>query len=109
MTQFMRKSFPVPFMGRAYGEGWERTFGKDKQNQEVPVREYNGSRLSIKMVYHGYSEHRFHVELVGGEWPSDNDLITLCDGDMPPHSRHFGGRVSKSTDGKAADVTVYVD
>jgi hypothetical protein len=105
MTQFMRKSFSVPYMSKAYSENWERMFGK----KETSMREYNGSQLSIKMTYHGYSEHRFHVELASGKWPSDNDLITLCDGDTPPSSRHFGGRVSKSTDGKAADVTVYVD
>ena len=103
--KYLDKSFTVPYMGKAYSENWERMFGK----KEPPMREYNGSQLSIKMTYHGYSEHRFRVELMGGEWPSDDDLITICDGDTPPHSRHFGGRVSKSTDGRSADVTVYVD
>lgn len=78
---------------------------KDKR----PVREWNGAKLRISMVYHGTATKSFSVELVGGEWPSDNDLITLCDGDTPPYSRHFGGAVRKSPDGKSASVNVYVD
>ena len=104
--KFTQKSFTVPYMGKKYSEGWERTFGS---HSKTPLREYNGAKLAIKMTYHGYSEHRFHVELVEGGWPSDNDLIILCDGDTPPTSRHFGGNVCKSEDGKLAAVTVYVD
>lgn len=104
--KYLDKSFTVPYMGKAYSENWERMFGKKK---EPPMREYNGAKLAIGMTYHGYSEHRFHVELVEGEWPDDNDLITLCDGDTPPHSRHFGGHVRKSQDGMSAEVSVYVD
>ena len=102
---YLKKSFSVAYMGKAYSESWERMFGK----KEPPMREYNGAKMKIDMTYHGYSEHRFHVELVEGEWPTDNDLITLCDGDTPPASRHFGGHVRKGPDGKSAEVSVYVD
>ena len=74
-----------------------------------PMCEWNGAKLRISMVYHGAARKSFSVELVEGKWPSDGDLITLCDGDTPPHARHFGGVVRKSLDGKSASVDVYVD
>lgn len=116
--KYLRKSFPVPYMGKDYAEGWERTFGigtdeefieKGQGADQGIMREYNGAKLAIKSNYHGYATHSFHVDLVEGDWPSDGDLITLCDGDTPPRSRHFGGRVQKSADGKSAEVDVYVD
>lgn len=104
--QYLRKSFPVAYMGKAYSEGWERMFGK---TEEPPMREWNGAKLAIKMTHHGHATHTFHVDLVEGEWPSDGDLITLCDGCTPPNACHFGGRVHKGLDGKSATVDVYVD
>jgi hypothetical protein len=106
--QYQKKRFSVPYIGKAYSENWERMFGK-KEKEEPPMREWNGAKLSIRRTYHGCAEHRYHVELAGGEWPSDGDLITLCDGDTPPHSRHFGGTVRKNADGKSAEVSVFVD
>ena len=100
--KYLNKSFAVPYIGKAYSEGWERAFGK----KEPPIREYNGAKLAISMTYHGCSEHRFHVDLVEGEWPSDGDLITLCDGGTPPYSHHFGGSVVKSSDGQSVEVSV---
>lgn len=81
----------------------------EPKKKEPPMREWNGAKLRISMVYHGSATHSFSVELVAGEWPSDGDLITLCDGDTPPHSRHFGGIVRKAAGGKTASVDVYVD
>lgn len=116
--KYLRRSFPVAYMGEKYSEGWKRTFGigtdeefvKDGRGADRGImREYNGAKLAIRMTYHGTSTHSFHVDLAGGEWPSDHDLITLCDGDTPPKSRHFGGTVHKSADGKSAEVSVYVD
>jgi len=106
--KYLNKSFAVPYIGKAYSEGWERMFGK-KEEKEFPMREWNGAKMRIRMTYHGRATHSFHVDLVEGEWPSDNDLVTLCDGDTPPNSRHFGGTVRKSADGKSAQVDVYVD
>lgn len=102
---YLKKSFSVPYMGKEYSANWAQVFGK----KETPMREWNGAKLSIKMTYHGSATHGFHVDLVEGEWPSDGDLVTLCDGDTPPNFRHFGGMVRKSPDGKSAHVDVYVD
>ncbi len=111
--KYQHKSFSVPYMGRTYSKGWERIFGKGAVNgpKGTSMREceYDGAKLVIKMTYHGSATHSFHVDLCEGKWPSDGDLITLCDGDTPPHSRHFGGRVAKSADGRSAEVDVYVD
>jgi len=102
--KYLNKSFAVPYIGKAYSEGWERMFGK----KEPPVREWNGAKLGIERIYHGYSECRYIVKLVSGNWPSDSDLITLCDGDTPPDSHHFGGWVRRSEDEESAEVAVYV-
>ena len=104
--RYVDKSFSVAYMGKAYGDGWDRVF---KSGKGSPMREWNGAKLRIDMTCRGYSEHRFHVELVEGEWPPDNDLVTLCDGDAPPDARHFGGSVAKAADGRSAEVVVYKD
>jgi hypothetical protein len=102
--RYLDKSFTVPYMGKAYRENWDRIFGGRE-----PTLEWNGAKLTVRMTWRGSSTHIFHVDLVGGEWPSDGDLVTLCDGDTPPNARHFGGEVLKSADGKSAEVSVYVD
>jgi hypothetical protein len=104
--KYQQRSFSVAYMGKAYRDSWERMFGK---KEGPPMREWNGAKMRIRMTYHGTATHSFHVDLVDGEWPEDSDLITLCDGDTPPHSRHFGGRVAKSADRRSAEVDVYVD
>lgn len=68
---------------------------------------YKDSKLKINMRNRGYSIHYYDVELLEGDWPSDEDLITLCDGGDPAHPFHFGGHVRKF--GKTASVDVYVD
>lgn len=77
------------------------------RTESGPVTEYNGAKLLINRTYHGYSMSSYAVELLEGAWPADNDMITICDGDEPPRSRHFGGTVTKS--GNHASVTVYTD
>jgi hypothetical protein len=74
---------------------------------EGQVTECYEARFLIKRTRHGTASSDYVVELVGGEWPSDHDMITICDGDEPPNSRHFGGRVRKN--GNQAVVTVYTD
>jgi len=71
------------------------------------VTEWSGAKFTISRTYHGYSMSRYNVKLLEGEWPADNDMITICDGDEPPHARHFGGSVTKN--GDLAYVTVYTD
>ena len=74
---------------------------------EGQITECCGAKFMIRRTRHGTASSDFVVELVEGNWPSDHDMITICDGDEPPHSRHFGGMVRKS--GNQAAVTVYTD
>lgn len=69
--------------------------------------EWNGAKFTVQFKRKGYAHDDYTVILDEGEWPSDDDLLTICDGDIPPHARHFGGTVSKS--GNKASVTVYTD
>jgi len=78
-----------------------------RTEDETPVTECGGAKFTISRTYHGYSMSEYDVRLLEGDWPADNDMITICDGDEPPHSRHFGGTVTKS--GDLAHVTVYTD
>lgn len=68
---------------------------------------WKDAKLTIKTTMNGLSTSYFDVTLDEGEWPSDEDLVTLCDGDIPPKSRHFGGTVNKGTE--KATVSVYTD
>jgi hypothetical protein len=70
----------------------------------------NGAKIEIKNINSRYGRTEYSIELIEGNWPSDDDLITLCDnhhnGTMTVH--HFGGSVRK-TSGKTANVTVFID
>ena len=55
----------------------------------------------------GVGSKDYTVTREAGEWPSDADLITLCDGSAPARPHHFGGNVSRT--GDRASVTVNVD
>lgn len=69
---------------------------------------WNNAKLTIKSVRKGMSTDVFSVELDEGNWPSDEDLITLCDNGVPPLATHFGGVVARNTR-SIATVQVYVD
>lgn len=71
-------------------------------------RVWKGAELAIERIYHGYSIHRYEVTLVAGVWPTDDELLSLCDGNTPPARFDFGGNVEKFANSKAR-VEVYVD
>lgn len=66
--------------------------------------------LEIAPLSSGYSTRSFVVTLVHGEWPSDTDLVTICDNRSfdCSHVRHFGGHVSGISKSEKL-VSVYVD
>lgn len=64
--------------------------------------------LTIGKYHKGYSQVEYLVRLGGGDWPSDDNLITICDGTVPPKRRHFGGSVESLPDG-IKHVAVYID
>lgn len=56
---------------------------------------YQGARLHATQQHSALTHAKvFLVQLIEGQWPGDDDLITLCDGDIPPERNHFGGKVS---------------
>jgi hypothetical protein len=59
------------------------------------VREvvYKDSKLRFKELGKQAAKTTYSAELIEGEWPSDDDLITLADGTIPPKGFHFGGVV----------------
>lgn len=65
---------------------------------------WNEAKLTIKKTRSWLSTSKYEVTLDEGEWPSDADLMTLCDGDVPPLVRYFGGSVTIDDD--VAEVTV---
>lgn len=58
----------------------------------------------VEIIRHpgGAATHRYDVTLKVGHWPSDRELVNLCDAD------NFGGAVTKLSQVKA-QVRVYVD
>ena len=72
------------------------------------ILENNDCRLKINHKPGGRATHTYIVELLSGIFPSDNDLITICDeGKFDGVSCHFGGNVTGSDTIKK--VEVYVD
>ncbi len=66
-----------------------------------------GAAVAVWLDRRRSSIHEYDVVLCSGEWPSDEDLITICDGHFPEVS-HFGGKVMKC-DTLRRFVAVYVD
>jgi len=64
---------------------------------------YKDAIMNIKMVKRGSATHTYEVEIISGPFPSDSELITLCNGQIS----YFGGRVEKNNN--KAIVYVYVD
>lgn len=74
-------------------------FSQKRWNNFSYLEETTGVTRSMKI---------FNVIRLDGSWPSDEDLITLCDGDAPNHPSHFGGKVTETfTDTKK--VVVFTD
>jgi hypothetical protein len=71
------------------------------------MQDYKNSRLDIKLIYHGRATHTYRVNLVKGEWPTESELISLCDGNDGTFHNDFGGKVEFQ--GVTATVDVYVD
>jgi hypothetical protein len=70
--------------------------------------QYNGAELQIKMTKRGTATHSYEVRLLSGTWPSDSELISLCDGNNGTERCDFGGSVKKLNDA-IVNVNVYVD
>jgi hypothetical protein len=72
--------------------------------------QYNGAELQIKMTQRGTATHSYEVRLLSGTWPSDSELISLCDGNNGTERCDFGGSVKKQIGDVAnVNVNVYVD
>ena len=75
------------------------------------IVEVNGSRFDVQHGGSGYAHTKYRVTLLEGSWPSDRDLLTLCDNhDGTMSERHYGGVVSP-IDNKPNEryVKVYTD
>lgn len=68
----------------------------------------NGAVIEIGGVARGYAEKTVTLKLIQGQWPNENDLVTIADGygDLIP--RHFGGQVV-SLGASEARVKVWID
>lgn len=64
--------------------------------------EYKNTTLKIELYFSGRAHKEFDVRIVDGHWPSDKDLITLCDGGDPEKPEedqlHSGGSVFVTSD-----------
>jgi len=78
--------------------------GKDNKMSTIV---YRGTRLSSERMERGDTVHVYRVKLLQGSWPSDDDLVSLCNRDHPTNPRHWGGRVRR-LDGGEAVVSVVV-
>ena len=82
--------------------------GPDKPPQGKTVA-WNGHVLNVEMDSRRAGTHTYIVTLIRpGAWPTDEELLSLCDGSLPPVSNYFGGRVKSMADGRKF-VCVYVD
>lgn len=76
------------------------------------VYEDEACKLMYHIIERGCATHVYLVKLLEGEWPSDEDLISICDSKSKGYFRStFGGRVEKyeMPQGRYAKVDVYVD
>jgi hypothetical protein len=71
--------------------------------------EWNDFKFKVLKSTIGTSIKTYKIEKVQGDWPSDHDLITLCDGGYPPFYYHFGGKVIKYDNDTKAVVDVHID
>lgn len=73
--------------------------------------------LAIELYKNNVGHKVFQVRLLDGFWPSDDDLITICDNgtglNVKTHRFHFGGNVSRTRANSKNDpirmVVVYTD
>ena len=82
----------------------ESSFGSVRKTMK-----YKGAEIDFEMAVKSPSRHEYKAFLKKGNWPSDEDLITLADGDIPPSSHHFGGSVQQLRDPSQKYVRVWVD
>jgi hypothetical protein len=103
----MNQGFLSPYgtITKRQTEKFEITPGWDKKARRV---RYKTTVLSIALIRRALTRGGYIVRLDKGVWPSDDDLITLCDGATPPKRFHFGGEVEDlSKDHKR--IVVYID
>jgi hypothetical protein len=72
------------------------------------IIEYQNSILSISLQSREISKCVYIVRLDRGEWPDSQDLLTLCDGDVTPNKRHFGGDVEFISE-NTKYIEIYID
>lgn len=86
--------------------------GSSEDNEERfwPAGTYvhQGSRFEVsKRALYRRTEYR--VRLLEGSWPSDKDLVALCDSDFAStRVSHWGGGARDLTD-NVKEVVVYID
>lgn len=75
-----------------------------------PVYTWQGSRFECRVKERGHAHTRYQVRLLSGQWPSDGDLISLCDNDFTGlECCHFGGSVFRGKRDNIREVTVHID
>jgi hypothetical protein len=102
------KTIMCPFCGGSGSVTCKNCVDAGRIQSKTPgLITWNGVKLRIIRAISGYAHKIVEVELIDGVWPSDGDLITLCDGGVPPKGFLFGGEVKKS--GAIAQVKIYTD
>ncbi len=77
--------------------------------REPLTMKWSGSEFKQLAVQSCYGKTVYRLELVNGVWPSDDDLITLCDNKFEHLVRcHFGGQV-RFLGETTKEVTVWID
>lgn len=71
------------------------------------IHEWEGFRYSETGWTRPASKLR-EITRLAGEWPTDDQLLALADGDDPDHPSHFGGLV-EAVSPATKRVTVYTD
>lgn len=65
------------------------------------IRELDSATLKVEQLTQGIFTDKYEVEILGGNWPPDIDLIKTCD------RRSYGGYVESA--GNSKIVWVYKD
>lgn len=68
----------------------------------------DGTVLMLGHIRRFPAEIQRQVSLIKGQWPSNDDIYSICDGDEPGVKRHFGGNIEMRSD-STIWVTVYID
>ena len=87
----------------------------------MKIKTWRGIKVEERLARRTSACHIYRVTLLEGDWPSDRDLITLCDSSQQVLNvcqeeetlnavrSHFGGQVEKTSNEKVKVVHVWVD